>query len=218
MIKLQQIRFSYPGLPFFFFDLHLKKGSKTALTGVSGSGKSTLLHLIAGFNTPESGEIWLNGRQHTHTKPHQRPVSMLFQDNNLFSHLTVADNIGLGIKPKLKRTQQQQSQLEDIAKEMDLTEQLNKRPDQLSGGQKQRVALARSLLRNQPILLLDEPFSALDITLRQEMLSLMINISQEKQLTLLLITHQPEEITHCFDQILTVKQGPLLTTAEIKHF
>lgn len=217
MIKLQQLRFSYPGLPFFYFDLHLEKGTRTALTGISGSGKSTLLHLIAGFNLPYSGEIWLDGKQHTNTKPHQRPVSMLFQDNNLFNHLTVANNIGLGIKPSLKRTEQQQHDLERIAKEMGLTAHLDKLPDQLSGGQKQRVALARCLLRNQPILLLDEPFSALDTALRQEMLSLIIDISLVKQLTLVLITHQPEEITHCIDKIITVKQDQQLEITEITH-
>jgi thiamine transport system ATP-binding protein len=114
----------------------------------------------------------IENSDHTRTPPSRRPVSMLFQENNLFTHLTVRQNIGLGLNPGLKLSSAQNTKLEAIASTMGLDALLDRMPDQLSGGQRQRVALARCLVREQPVLLLDEPFSALDPALRQEMLAL----------------------------------------------
>ncbi len=195
MIRLKDLQFSY-GETQLAFDLSVQIGEILAITGVSGVGKSTLLNLIAGFELADSGEIWLNGENHTLTQPHQRPVSMLFQEHNLFDHLSVWNNLGLGLNARLKLNTEQVTKLKHIAEKTGLSNFLKRLPEQLSGGQKQRVALARCLLREQPILLLDEPFSALDKPLRQEMLALVKQFSQEKKLTVLLVTHQPEEIAN----------------------
>lgn len=209
MIRLTQLKFNYKAMPMAF-DLQIKSGEKIALVGASGAGKSTLLNLIAGFELADSGEIWLNGENHTRTEPHLRPVSMLFQENNLFNHLTVEQNIILGLQPNLNISAEQRQQVRSIAEHVGLLEFLTRLPDQLSGGQKQRVALARCLLRDKPILLLDEPFSALDTALRQEMLALLAQICDEKQLTLLMVTHQPQEVAQFIDRTLQIHNGHLL--------
>ncbi|MFC0323289.1 thiamine ABC transporter ATP-binding protein [Gallibacterium melopsittaci] len=206
MINLQQVKYDYPPMEMYF-DLQLVAGERVAIVGASGAGKSTLLNLIAGFAIPQQGEIWLNGENHTKTEPHQRPVSMLFQDNNLFNHLTVAQNLALGIKPSLSLSKNEQQQVELVAEQVGLQDFLNRLPDTLSGGQKQRVALARTLLRHRPILLLDEPFSALDPELRQEMVELVAKICEEKQLCLLLVTHQLSEVIGIMNRVIRVENG-----------
>ncbi|MCI5763843.1 MAG: thiamine ABC transporter ATP-binding protein [Actinobacillus porcinus] len=191
------------------FDLQVKAQEKIAIIGASGAGKSTLLNLIAGFEQGHAGEIWLNGKNHTQTEPHLRPVSMLFQDNNLFPHLTVEQNLGLGIHPSLKLNHDEKQRVQQVASAVGLQAFLNRKPTALSGGQKQRVAIARCLLRDKPILLLDEPFSALDPHLRQEMLNLIDGLCTEKKLTLLLVTHQPSELAERFDRIICVENGKI---------
>lgn len=192
-----------------YFDLQVKAQEKIAIIGASGAGKSTLLNLIAGFEQGHAGEIWLNGENHTQTEPHLRPVSMLFQDNNLFPHLTVEQNLGLGIHPSLKLNRDEKQRVQQVASAVGLQAFLNRKPTALSGGQKQRVAIARCLLRDKPILLLDEPFSALDPQLRQEMLNLIDGLCTEKKLTLLLVTHQPSELAERFDRIICVENGKI---------
>ena len=209
MIKLDKAVFHYKQMPMYF-DLHIKMGERVAVVGASGAGKSTLLNLIAGFEYADSGEIWLNGKNHSKNPPHLRPVSMLFQENNLFMHLTVQQNIALGLQPNLKLNPQQNEQVKQVADAVGLGEFLTRLPTQLSGGQKQRVALARCLLREQPILLLDEPFSALDPSLRQEMLQLLQQLCVQKNLTVLLVTHQPDELQGYVDRILTVENGRIV--------
>ncbi|MFQ1015636.1 thiamine ABC transporter ATP-binding protein [Avibacterium paragallinarum] len=205
MIKLDSY-FHYPNQTMHF-QLHIQAQEKVAIIGASGAGKSTLLNLIAGFELVDKGEIWLNGQNHTFTAPYQRPVSMLFQDNNLFTHLTVEQNIALGLKPSLSLNSQEKSHVAAAANAVGLADFLTRSPNALSGGQKQRVALARCLLRDKPILLLDEPFSALDPALRQEMLSLLDALCQQKKLTLLIVTHQPDELKGKIDRIISVQNG-----------
>ncbi|CDF99591.1 Putative Thiamine import ATP-binding protein ThiQ [Avibacterium paragallinarum JF4211] len=205
MIKLDSY-FHYPNQTMHF-QLHIQAQEKVAMIGASGAGKSTLFNLIAGFELVDKGEIWLNGQNHTFTAPYQRPVSMLFQDNNLFTHLTVEQNIALGLKPSLSLNSQEKSQVAAAANAVGLADFLTRSPNALSGGQKQRVALARCLLRDKPILLLDEPFSALDPALRQEMLSLLDALCQQKKLTLLIVTHQPDELKGKIDRIISVQNG-----------
>lgn len=209
MLHLNAVHFDYKSMPMDF-DLHIQAQEKVAIIGSSGAGKSTLLNLIAGFEFPQSGEIWLNQQNHTHSQPFQRPVSMLFQENNLFTHLSVAQNIALGLKPSLKLTALEQEQVLQAASAVSLELFLDRLPNQLSGGQRQRVAIARCLLRNQPILLLDEPFSALDPALRVEMQALINQLCKEKQLTLLLVTHQPSEIEHSIDRLIQVENGKII--------
>jgi thiamine ABC transporter, ATP-binding protein len=209
MINLN-ITFNYKQMPMQF-TLSVQKGERVAIIGESGAGKSTLLSLIAGFDLPTSGEIWLNNCNHTQTEVASRPVSMLFQDNNLFPHLTVEQNIGLALVPSLKLNAGQKAQVAEIADKMGIAEFLARQADQLSGGQKQRVALARTLLRDKPILLLDEPFSALDPKRREELQQLVAKLCQERNLTLLMVTHQIEESRALFDRILCVENGRIVS-------
>lgn len=211
MIDLDLI-FNYENSPMHFV-LQVEQGERLAIIGESGAGKSTLLNLIAGFETPASGQILLNDCDHTQTQPAERPVSMLFQDNNLFPHLTVAQNIGLALAPSLSLNATQQQQVREIAERMGIEPLLSRRADQLSGGQKQRVALARTLLRDKPILLLDEPFSALDPIRRHELQQFILDICVERNLTLLMVTHQLEETKNLFTRVVEIREGqvfPLL--------
>ena len=206
MIRLDNVFLADDALPMTF-DLQVVAGERIAIVGPSGAGKSTLLNLIAGFVLPTRGEVWLNGENHTQSAPYERPVSMLFQENNLFPHLTVQQNLALGLKTSLKLTALEQDQIERVADAVGLTSFLSRLPNSLSGGQKQRVALARCLLRDKPILLLDEPFSALDPELRMEMLNLIDELCYSKKLTLLLVTHQPSELTGKVDRMLRIENG-----------
>lgn len=206
MIRLDNVFLADDTLPMTF-DLQVAAGTRIAIVGPSGAGKSTLLNLIAGFVLPTRGEIWLNGENHTQSAPYERPVSMLFQENNLFPHLTVQQNLALGLKTSLKLTALEQDQIERVADAVGLTSFLSRLPNSLSGGQKQRVALARCLLRDKPILLLDEPFSALDPELRMDMLNLIDELCHSKNLTLLLVTHQPSELTGKVDRMLRIENG-----------
>ena len=206
MIRLDNVFLADDTLPMTF-DLQVAAGERIAIIGPSGAGKSTLLNLIAGFVLPTQGNIWLNGENHTRSAPYERPVSMLFQENNLFPHLTVQQNLALGLKTNLKLTALEQDQIEQVADAVGLTSFLSRLPNSLSGGQKQRVALARCLLRDKPILLLDEPFSALDPELRMDMLNLIDKLCHSKNLTLLLVTHQPSELTGKVDRMLRIENG-----------
>ena len=206
MIRLDNVFLADDALPMTF-DLQVVAGERIAIVGPSGAGKSTLLNLIAGFVLPTQGNIWLNGENHTRSAPYERPVSMLFQENNLFPHLSVQQNLALGLKTSLKLTALEQDQIERVADAVGLTSFLSRLPNSLSGGQKQRVALARCLLRDKPILLLDEPFSALDPELRMEMLNLIDELCHSKNLTLLLVTHQPSELTGKVDRMLRIENG-----------
>ena len=206
MIRLDNVFLADDALPMTF-DLQVAAGERIAIVGPSGAGKSTLLNLIAGFVLPTQGNIWLNGENHTRSAPYERPVSMLFQENNLFPHLSVQQNLALGLKTSLKLTALEQDQIERVADAVGLTSFLSRLPNSLSGGQKQRVALARCLLRDKPILLLDEPFSALDPELRMDMLNLIDELCHSKNLTLLLVTHQPSELTGKVDRMLRIENG-----------
>ena len=212
MIRLDNVFLADDALPMTF-DLQVVAGERIAIVGPSGAGKSTLLNLIAGFVLPTRGEVWLNGENHTQSAPYERPVSMLFQENNLFPHLTVQQNLALGLKTSLKLTALEQDQIERVADAVGLTSFLSRLPNSLSGGQKQRVALARCLLRDKPILLLDEPFSALDPELRMDMLNLIDELCHSKNLTLLLVTHQPSELTGKVERMLRIENGRISALA-----
>ena len=213
MLKLTDVTWLYQHLPMRF-TLTAQQGEMIAILGPSGAGKSTLLNLIAGFLPSARGEMTINGQDHTHTPPSQRPVSMLFQENNLFTHLTVRQNIGLGMDPGLKLTAKQRQKCDAIAQQMGLTELSDRLPGELSGGQRQRVALARCLVREQPILLLDEPFSALDPALRQEMLQLVKDVCQQKQLTMLMVSHSVEDAARIAPRSVVIADGRIARDGE----
>ncbi|ATA26680.1 thiamine ABC transporter ATP-binding protein [Brenneria goodwinii] len=209
MISLDKLTYLYQGFPMRF-DLHVNAGERVAILGPSGAGKSTLLNLIAGFLMADSGKLRLNGENHRLTPPSKRPVSILFQENNLFPHLTIEKNIALGLHPGLRLNDEQRDTLRNIAEQVGLTELLNRLPSQVSGGQRQRAALARCLVRHQPILLLDEPFSALDPALRQEMLQLLEKVCDERRLTLLMVSHNLDDARYIASRTMTVNDGRII--------
>ncbi|MBP9692897.1 MAG: ATP-binding cassette domain-containing protein [Alphaproteobacteria bacterium] len=193
---------------------HLPKGSKTLLVGASGAGKSTLLSLIAGFLSPQKGTIHWQGEDITHLPPQKRPLTLLFQDHNLFPHLSVRNNVALGIKPSLKLTEEEEERLHEMLKKVGIHMLKERYPCELSGGERQRAALARSLLRKTPLLLLDEPLGPLGPGLRKDMLDLLSQISDEFKLTLLLTTHQPDEAAGLADHMLFLENGEIRETGK----
>ncbi|NIF48793.1 thiamine ABC transporter ATP-binding protein ThiQ [Enterobacter sp. Ap-1006] len=213
MLTLTDVTWLYQHLPMRF-SLKVAAGERIAILGPSGAGKSTLLGLVAGFLVPASGSIVIDGVDHTRTPPSVRPVSMLFQENNLFSHLTVRQNIALGMHPGMKLNEAQKRRLREITERVGLTDMLDRLPSQLSGGQRQRVALARCLVRQQPVLLLDEPFSALDPALRKEMLQLLDDLCREQQLALLMVSHSIEDAARIASRSIVIKDGRIAWDGE----
>ncbi|MCF1708331.1 ATP-binding cassette domain-containing protein [Tabrizicola sp. J26] len=174
-------------------DWQVAAGERVAVIGPSGAGKSTLLMAIAGFIAPERGDILWEGRSLLQVAPGDRPVSTLFQDQNLFPHLTVAQNLGLGVSPALRLAPVDRARMEEALIRVGLGGLGGRRPGELSGGQQGRAALARALLRARPILLLDEPFAALGPALKADMLGLVSEIAGETGATVLMVTHDPAD-------------------------
>lgn len=168
-------------------------GERIAVMGPSGSGKSTLLSAIAGFLAPQAGAIRWAGQDLAGLEPGARPVTILFQDQNLFPHLTLAQNLGLGLRPDLRLSAEQRLQVDRALERVGLAGMGARRPAQLSGGQASRAALARALLRARPILLLDEPFAALGPALRREMLALVDEVAASTGALVILVTHDPDD-------------------------
>lgn len=191
-IELNAVSFQWPETAMLF-DLAVPVGELVIVTGPSGSGKSTLLNLIAGFDTPESGTITLDDKDCTALLPSLRPVSMLFQDHNLFGHLNVEANIGFGIAPRLKMNGAEQAAVADAIKRVGLSGKEKRLLHELSGGERQRAAFARTLLQDRPILLLDEPFASLGPGLRMEMMVLLQELQAERPRTILAVSHHPGE-------------------------
>ena len=187
--------------------LGLAPGSRTAVIGPSGAGKSTLLSAIAGFLAPTRGRILWQGTDLSPIPPGARPLSILFQDQNLFPHLTVAQNIGLGISPSLRLTAADRQRIAQALERTGLAGLEARKPAQLSGGQQSRVALARALLRARPILLLDEPFAALGPALKAEMLALVAELADEQGTTLLMVSHDPQDARVLTPQAVLVAEA-----------
>lgn len=188
-------------------DLSVSPGARVAVIGASGSGKSTLLSLIAGFLAPDRGAVLWQGRDITRTPPGQRPVSMLFQDQNLFPHLTAAQNVGLGLRPDLRLNHVQKTRVSQVLDEVGLPGIADRKPASLSGGQQSRVALARVLLRARPILLLDEPFAALGPALKSEMLDLLARIAEDTGAMVLMVSHDPGDARRFAPQTILIHDG-----------
>lgn len=172
-----------------------------ALMGESGSGKSTILHTIAGFQKPNQGAVIFAGQNLLSLSPSQRPITLLFQGNNLFAHLNVQQNIGLGINTSLKLTKDDKTMLQTALVDVGLSGFERRLPSTLSGGQKQRVALARCLVRNKPLLLLDEPFKGLDKQRATDLMRLTKDLIITKKMTLVLATHHQDEAEFLCDEI-----------------
>jgi thiamine transport system ATP-binding protein len=199
-------------------NLSVPAGARVALIGPSGAGKSTLLAAIAGFFPPTAGRILWNGQDLAPLSPGARPLSILFQDQNLFAHLTVAQNLGLGLSPALRLTTADRAAIETALARSGLAGLGARRPGQLSGGQQGRVALARALLRARPLLLLDEPFAALGPALKAEMLALVAEIATEQRTTVLMVSHDPSDARAFAPHTVLVTEGQALPpqpTAEL---
>ncbi len=199
-------------------DLMLDAGRFTALIGPSGAGKSTLLSAIAGFFAPASGRILWAGQDLTAKAPGERSVAMLFQDNNLFPHLTAAQNVGLGLRPDLKLSPEQKEKVAEALASVGLSGLGGRKPASLSGGQQSRVALARVLVSARDLVLLDEPFAALGPALKDEMLDLVKEKLSQAGKTVVMVTHDPADARRVTEQTVLVAEGkahPAQPTAQL---
>lgn len=188
-------------------DWQVEDGARVAVIGPSGAGKTTLIEAIAGFRPLEQGRILWDGRDITGEAPGKRPVAMLFQDGNLFPHLTVAQNAGLGLRPDLRLNTEQKARVHAALARVGLAGLEDRKPGALSGGQQSRAALARVLLQDRPLLLLDEPFAALGPALKAEMLDLVAALATETGAMLLMISHDPDDARRIADQAVLVAEG-----------
>jgi putrescine transport system ATP-binding protein len=190
--------------------IDIRKGEIFALLGASGCGKSTLLRMLAGFETPTSGAIVLEGEDITRMPPYERPINMMFQSYALFPHLTVTQNIAFGLERDGMPADQMDERVNAMLELTQLKPYAKRKPHQLSGGQQQRVALARSLAKRPRLLLLDEPLGALDKKLREQTQVELVNIIAEVGVTCVMVTHDQEEAMTMADRVAVMKSGHFL--------
>jgi thiamine transport system ATP-binding protein len=206
MLTLDKLKIGYDGFNLSA-DLKVPQGARVAVIGPSGAGKSTLLAAMAGFLTPTSGRILWQDQDMTDMPPGKRPLSMLFQEANLFPHLTIAQNVALGIRPNLRLSPEQKDQVHAALTTVGLQGFAERRPAALSGGQQSRVALARVLVRDRPLVLLDEPFAALGPAMKAEMLDLVATLLDNTGATLLMVSHDPADALRIAPQTILVAEG-----------
>ena len=186
------------------------EGTLTVLLGPSGCGKSTILRMVAGLETVDEGEVYIGDRDVTFQEPAKRGVSMVFQSYALFPHLDVRENILFGLKVRRVEAREQQRRLTEAARMVGLDELLDRKPAQLSGGQRQRVALARTIVANQPVCLMDEPLSNLDAKLRAEMRDEIHRLQRNLNLTMVYVTHDQTEAMSMADQVVLLRDGRIV--------
>ena len=199
-------------------DFEIERGSLISIVGPSGAGKSTLLNALAGFIPLTSGVIKWNGSDITKLDPGLRPLSILFQDYNLFSHLTVKDNIAIGLRPNLKLDDLETEMVNSVIEEVGLSKFKFIKPFQLSGGQRTRVSLARSIVRSKPILLLDEAFSGLGPALRSEMIKLIKDKSIKEGITLIMVSHHIKDAIELDQKVIFVNDGETMKPTNVSNF
>jgi spermidine/putrescine transport system ATP-binding protein len=190
-------------------DLIVHDGEFFSLIGPSGCGKTTTLRILAGLEEPDSGSVRVHGRDLNGVPPYRRPVNTVFQDYALFPHLSVAENVAFGLKERRVAREEIRRRVGDMLSLVSLAGRENARPGELSGGQRQRVALARSLVLEPEVLLLDEPLGALDLNLRRQMQSLLKRIQREVGITFLYVTHDQEEAFSMSDRVAVMREGRL---------
>ena len=189
--------------------LEIHAGEFISLLGPSGSGKTTVLRMIAGFETPDSGSIWLNDKDITKLPPYERDVNTVFQDYALFPHMDVISNIEYGLRvKKVPKDERREKSLQALS-QVRLSGYENRKPHQLSGGQRQRVALARALVNRPSVLLLDEPLGALDLKLREQMQIELKELQREVGITFIFVTHDQEEALTMSDRIAVFDKGTI---------
>jgi sulfate/thiosulfate transport system ATP-binding protein len=187
--------------------LEVPKGSLTALLGPSGSGKSTLLRIVAGLETADSGTVLINDSDVTDARPQDRAIGFVFQHYAPFAHMTVRNNVAFGLKIRKRPKNEIRARVDELLALVGLTTWAEQRPSQLSGGQRQRMALARALAVEPEVLLLDEPFGALDATVRAELRQWLRRLHDEQGVTTVLVTHDQEEAMDVADRIAVMSSG-----------
>lgn len=208
MLKLQNIKKSFDGKEVLKdISIEVGDGEIVSILGPSGCGKTTLLNIILGLTNPDSGEINFNGEDITKVPMEKRGFNIVFQDYALFPNLNAYQNITYGLKNKPGISTQEE--IDDFINLLGLKEHLNKKIEQLSGGQKQRVALARTLVMKPKILLLDEPLSALDGVIKESIKERIKTIAKEFNLTIIIVTHDPEEALTLSDKVLIINHGKI---------
>lgn len=206
MLQLDDVALTQDGFSLSL-SAQVETGARVAVMGPSGSGKSTLLALIAGFERPDRGRILWDGVDITDDPVARRPVSILFQDGNLFPHLSVFENVALGLRPDLRLSEADVARVHDSLAQVGLAGFGDRRPATLSGGQQARVGLARLSLRDRPLALLDEPFAALDPGLRADMLAQLAALSQARGLTLIMACHDLRDAERLCDRLWLLENG-----------
>ena len=208
LLKLEHINKSYDGNQILEgLDLTIHENEFLTLLGPSGCGKTTTLRLIGGFELPDSGRILFDGRDITRLRPEKRPVNTVFQKYSLFSHMDVADNIAFGLKLKGKSKSYIRDKIQYALKLVNLDGYEHASVTQLSGGQQQRIAIARAVVNEPKVLLLDEPLSALDLKLRQSMQRELVKIKKELDITFVFVTHDQQEALSMSDTVVVMNQG-----------
>ncbi|MEN9688516.1 MAG: polyamine transporter ATP-binding protein [Pseudomonadota bacterium] len=190
--------------------LSIYRGEIFALLGSSGCGKSTLLRMLAGFETPTQGRVWLDGQDVTDLPPYERPMNMMFQSYALFPHMNVWDNVAFGLRRDGVAKDELEHRVEEMLQLVQLQKFAKRSPHQLSGGQQQRVALARSLAKRPQLLMLDEPLGALDKKLREQTQVELVNIIKQVGVTCVMVTHDQDEAMTMADRIAVMSEGSLL--------
>jgi len=216
-LSVENVRFDYEDMRMLF-DLSVPRGEFLAIVGPSGAGKSTLLDLIAGFADPLEGRIAWDGQNLGGRPPSERPLSILFQEHNLFNHLDVRTNVALGVSPKLVLSGAEQDSVTRSIERVGLSGFERRLPGELSGGERQRVGLARMLVRDRPLLLLDEPFGALGPQLKRDMLGLLADLHRERGFTVLLVTHDPADAKAAATHVALVHDGRILLKKQTREF
>src|SRR6059058_4639293 len=187
--------------------VEVDSGSLTALLGPSGSGKSTLLRVIAGLERPDAGEVFISGKEATALAPQKRGVGFVFQHYAPFKHMTVWENVAFGLKIRHRPKDEVRSRVDELLELVQLSGLGRRYPAQLSGGQRQRMALARALAPEPEVLLLDEPFGALDARVRKELRSWLLRLHDEMHVTTIFVTHDQEEALELSDSIVVMNKG-----------
>src|SRR5574344_2035410 len=208
LIELKNISKSFDNqLVIDELDLYIRENEFITLLGPSGCGKTTTLRMIGGFETPDKGSILFDGHDITHVPPNKRQVNTVFQKYALFSHMSIAENIAFGLKIKNKSKSYIDDKIKYALKLVNLDGYENRMPDSLSGGQQQRMAIARAIVNEPKVLLLDEPLGALDLKLRQDMQYELIRLKNELGITFIYVTHDQEEALTMSDHIVVMNQG-----------